>query len=82
VKNIILLHKKSCCLKAAPVKGCRGHKKSPARLWAAGLYKGWVSKYNPYTILKRISSIKKIFAKKFQNTKKILTAYPQKPLNP
>ena len=28
-------------------------RKSPAELWAAGLYKGWVSKHNPYTILKR-----------------------------
>ena len=38
-------------------------KKSPARLWAAGLYKGWVSKHNPYTILKRIFTIKKYLRK-------------------
>ena len=52
-------------------------KKSPARLWTAGLYKGWVSKHNPYTILKRISATKKNICKKNQNAKKILTPYPQ-----
>lgn len=29
-------------------------------MWAAGLYKGWVSKHNPCTILKRKNSLKKI----------------------
>lgn len=44
-------------------RACKGfqqvQKNKPGRLWAAGLYKGWVSKHNPYTILKRNFTIKK-----------------------
>ncbi|MCW3122435.1 MAG: hypothetical protein JWQ38_1927 [Flavipsychrobacter sp.] len=50
-----MLSSESCTGKAFHV----GAKKSPARLWTAGLYKGWVSKHNPYTILKRIFATKK-----------------------
>ena len=46
------------------------HKKSPARLWAAGLYKGWVSKHNPCTILKRKFSTKKLFLSFLRHTPK------------
>jgi hypothetical protein len=42
-----------------------------------GFYKGWVSKHNPYTILKRISSTEKLFYAFFQNSQKMLTRYPQ-----
>jgi hypothetical protein len=33
-------------------------------LWAAGLYKGWVSKHNPDTILERIFPVQKKSLKK------------------
>jgi len=56
-----------------------GTKKSPARLWSAGLYKGWVSKHNPYTILKRNFSSEKLFVVFFGRHKKMLTSYPQYP---
>jgi hypothetical protein len=37
----------------------RIQKESPAGCGLPDLYKGWVSKHNPYTILKRIFSTKK-----------------------
>jgi hypothetical protein len=54
-----------------------GHKKIRQSCELPDLYEGWVSKHNPYTILERIFSTKKLFIAFRKSGQKMLTRYPQ-----
>jgi len=60
MEDKIAKHKKYKSFEICSRKGFQGLKeKSPAGCGLPDSYKGWVSKHNPYTILKRNFTIKK-----------------------
>jgi hypothetical protein len=68
VKNEVTIHVPGdvILLKPAWIKALEVlQKKCPAGCGLPGCYKGWVSKHNPYTILKRFFPTKKIISKIF-----------------